>query len=651
MKKRQGKLKTLYLIALALLSCVLASVLIPSLSANAKTVYDEENNKYTIDTSYYFKKAGLKIDVRRDKTFAVEETLETVFLHENTNTGIIRDIQRISTTTRIADGKPVKGKKYISKLTDVNVTLDGGEAKFKKSFYSNGEYHSVKMQTPDERFISAGEHTFVLSYVYDMSDDKVKGFDDFTFDVLGYAMAFTAEVEAEITFPDEIDPSAVTFRTNQMAGWEADAQKGESALIEGNKITVVARPLTDDKGYTVQVLFSDGYFSVSRTFYWYYLVFAALILTAVVFQLIIIVKHAPREPLETVEFYPPDGVPIMRYSAIWHKEPREKDATALILKWANAGLISIEQDGKSELILRADVEKEDAEYFDNAEELDYYKALMHNDICPDGTFHTRIFKKTYELKYSGKRELSLALTKLVSSGERKDPLVPHSTLAEALMPIFGFVPTFVLAIYGCILAGTAMPLFLLVFMAAGTFTGKIFRESLFTFFSLIYALFPLTFYGFIYAAFSVGLFVPLYDYLYLTYLAPAWWFFSVMIAPFFLGRRTDEANALYGKMLGFKRFLLTAELPRIQLLFDENPEYFLEILPWCYIMGISDKVIKRFKPLDVKVPDYVQNRLSIASISSSLARSGSSGSSHGGGGGGHGGSSGGGGGGGGSRGC
>ena len=51
------------------------------------------------------------------------------------------------------------------------------------------------------------------------------------------------------------------------------------------------------------------------------------------------------------------------------------------------------------------------------------------------------------------------------------------------------------------------------------------------------------------------------------------------VALHFLTRRDPDVMHDYGKMRGFKQFLLTAELDRIKLLFDENPDYFSDIIP------------------------------------------------------------------------
>ena len=264
----------------------------------------------SVDTNYYFKNIQVDITVNRDKTYDITETLKTQFLESGINTGIIRDIQRESATTRIIDGVPIKGRKYLSGLDNVSVTLDGGEAKVTRSLY--GSFHSVKMQKPDGGYLSAGEHVFVLKYTYDMSDDKINGFDDFTFDVLGYSMAFTGVFEAKITFPEGTDLSDVSFRTNDKAEWEPDKSYFETTRVKDNEIYMRALPKAAQKGYTVQVILPDGYFDCGLTFYWYYVLFFVLALLGIAACAVIIVAGTlNKKVLDHVEYMPPDDVDIM----------------------------------------------------------------------------------------------------------------------------------------------------------------------------------------------------------------------------------------------------------------------------------------------------------------------------------------------------
>ena len=52
-----------------------------------------------------------------------------------------------------------------------------------------------------------------------------------------------------------------------------------------------------------------------------------------------------------------------------------------------------------------------------------------------------------------------------------------------------------------------------------------------------------------------------------------------------------------GALQGLKKFIKTAEVSKLQMLADENPQYFYRILPYAYIFNISDKWIKKFESI------------------------------------------------------
>lgn len=215
----------------------------------------------------------------------------------------------------------------MANLSDVKATIDGADAKITQSYYDAGQFFSVKMQKEDESFFGAtdvendtGFHDFRLSYLYDMSDDKIGGFDDFTFDVLGYETALTKSFSVTVAFPSENDASQVSVRTNEMEAWSP--AEGEGWRVEGNTLTMNARLNEKDRGYTVQVLFPDGYFQTELTHFWYYWLFAVPALGFIIAGLIIAVKYFPRKAVEPVEVVPPKGISLMRASALRYGEAR-----------------------------------------------------------------------------------------------------------------------------------------------------------------------------------------------------------------------------------------------------------------------------------------------------------------------------------------
>ncbi len=66
--------------------------------------------------------------------------------------------------------------------------------------------------------------------------------------------------------------------------------------------------------------------------------------------------------------------------------------------------------------------------------------------------------------------------------------------------------------------------------------------------------------------------------------------------------RTEYNRKVYGEILGFKEFIETAELDRINELVESEPSYFYNILPYAYVLGLTDKWINKFNT--IKIPEH-----------------------------------------------
>lgn len=62
-------------------------------------------------------------------------------------------------------------------------------------------------------------------------------------------------------------------------------------------------------------------------------------------------------------------------------------------------------------------------------------------------------------------------------------------------------------------------------------------------------------------------------------------------------RRTNFGKEILGKIRGFKRFLETAEKPQLDALLNKDPKYFYNVLPYIYVLGISDEWINQFEKI------------------------------------------------------
>lgn len=619
---------------------------------------------------FHFDSVRFEANVNKDKTLDVTETLVARWTVTG-QTSLIRDIQRQSKTTRYVNGKKISGKNYFAKISEISATVDGEECDWhilpKSDDLYLENFFSIEMKHSDGSELKFNQpYTFVLKYKYDMGDDRLKAFDDLTYDIFGYKMNATKLFSAKITFPEDVTLNAgdVTARLASVS-WQPDSF--EKLEVIGNTVEVEALNLGKKRGLTLQVILPKGTFTGGVTMFWYYWIFVLIAVAAVIAVAVLFVKNMPRKPVEVVEFYPPEDLSVMKFSAIWHKALKSQDAAALILKWADMKLIDISKDGGRNLILRLNTEvarnvaeqgpekavtADGKKYFDTPEELHYFKTLFSGIGGSNTVFSTASFAVSGNYE---KKKLYDATQKLTQSVKIDEIVKPVNKLRK-LIPFLGLVPAVALIAYNCIIGSTFIPLLFCVFLAAGTFAGASYIKEDGTLLTPLVLIFPIAFFAMPYGLFIWQFAMPLYDYAFLLYIAPVIYAVCMFILPFFIGKRTENANKIYGRILGFKRFLLTAELSRIQLLFDENPDYFSDILPWCMIMDISGKVQKRFAALEkINMPKVLEDNIDMRRLrrtvfySSMLGAPRSSGSGGGGGGGGRGGSSGGGGGGGGSR--
>ena len=74
-------------------------------------------------------------------------------------------------------------------------------------------------------------------------------------------------------------------------------------------------------------------------------------------------------------------------------------------------------------------------------------------------------------------------------------------------------------------------------------------------------------------------------------------FISIFVTGFvsiFMNMKTDYGQIISAKVRGFRNYLITVEKKQLDILVQENPNYFYDILPYTYVLNISDKWINIF---------------------------------------------------------
>ena len=70
------------------------------------------------------------------------------------------------------------------------------------------------------------------------------------------------------------------------------------------------------------------------------------------------------------------------------------------------------------------------------------------------------------------------------------------------------------------------------------------------------------------------------------------------------GTTPRQYTDLLGRVLGFRDFIRTAEIDKLNELVEEDPQYFYHVMPYAYVFGLSNKWIKNFEDLPVVAPNW-----------------------------------------------
>ena len=71
-----------------------------------------------------------------------------------------------------------------------------------------------------------------------------------------------------------------------------------------------------------------------------------------------------------------------------------------------------------------------------------------------------------------------------------------------------------------------------------------------------------------------------------------------------MDRRTELGIHYLGKLIGLKRFIETAEKDRLEMMVHDDPTYFYKILPYAYVLNVSDVWSKKFESIAIEQPDW-----------------------------------------------
>lgn len=628
------------------------------------------SQSYTVRaTSYDYTIDDYQIDmiVNENNTFDITETITANF--NVSKHGIFRKIPLRNKIVR-NDGSKSTNRAKIS-----NISVNDNYTTYKE----NG-YEVIKIGSDKQTY--TGEITYTIKYTYDIGNDPLKNADELYFNLIGSEWDTSiSNVSFKITMPKKFDKSLLGFSSGNKGSTNSS---NVSYSVDGNIISgYLKNTLSEGQALTIRLTLPEGYFvktnsNIDNIYKKFTIMFSIM---CVIISYILWEKYGKDDKvIESVEFYPPNGFNSAEAGFLYKGIPDDDSIISLLIYLANKGYLKIEESEDGFKILKikeyngnnvyekmffeglfrcsnydehADVAKAQRimkEAKKNGEEITFNdamsRAMKSNIRSYPYVTKKDLYNKFYTTIRKIKDEFNLK--------ENKDKIFEPSASKKIKWLIMMIISIFVLITVKPMLDYGYEHVFVALFFSGigfsvllGSLIGTIRMPRIFGF---IWGV------GFGGAPWLLYVFPALLqDTMYLKIYAIG--IICVAIILVFmkiLPKRTPYGNEIFEKLKGFKRFLKTAEKPQLESLVLQNPEYFYNILPYTYALGVSDVWINQFEIIAIKAPDWYDstNTFNMHSFGSFMTKtmdsahsSMTSGSSSGSGGGSSGGGSGGGGGG------
>ncbi|MGI6160680.1 MAG: DUF2207 domain-containing protein [Christensenellales bacterium] len=532
------------------------------------------------DSSYrYFKDYNVHIKVSQNNVLdIVEEITSDYTLVRGPAHGIIRSIPTALSFTA----------EDIEKMYRLNVS-NISVPSFMSSVSRESNYVHIRIGDPNEYV--TGIVTYTINYTLNLGDDDISDFDMFYFNVIGTGWdAETDKASFTIEMPKEFDAAKVwAYKGRYGSGEQIDLN------ISGNVISGEAFGLRAQEGVTVQVDLPEGYFTGERLYRpfepW---LIAACVIVTVVAAALLLRYGRDKKLIAPVEFYPPEGMTPAEVGYVIDGRADNKDVVSLIIYWADKGYLRIVEEKKNKITLE--------KIKDMPEEAKFYEKNMFEALFKSGD---AVAIKTLETKFYTTVEMVKAGVKDVYSreGNRLYTLKSQSisAFARALAALTLAVSTFIMAwyhsgepVWGVICAALSMlvmlPLTLMTNIIRDWAVERVAKRVGRLILALIFSALALALYVIIMVA---GFDLPL------VAVATAVAALVASLAAGSLRRRTQRGTELIGHLLGLRQFIEMAEKDRIERLVEQDPSYFYSILPYAYVLGITDKWAKNFERIGI----------------------------------------------------
>ena len=538
-----------------------------------------DTGSYASDNTMYTLNYDVTVDVAENNSYDYLEHLDMYYV--TAHHGIYRYI-------------PKQGQKISA------IRVPG----YEYDTYTQSGYEVIKIGSGS--YTLTGEHPYDILYNIAMYEDENNEKDMLLLNLIPTDWETDiGSSKCVVNLPKEADLS----KAKVYSGSYGTASNEDNAVLEvgddGKTITITANDIPAHHGITLQLELPQGYWKGAPQFGSLSMANMFLFLLGPVGAILLwYLFGRDKHMVKTLEFYPPDDLTPGEIGYLVDTRADKQDVISTIVYLADKGYLEIEE-----------IDRKQFRFIGIREpgmEVPEYVRTIYRGIFP-GEKNVRTSKQigsstTFGKKYLKAREQLEGMFKGTNAVIR-----PDSRMARAACTVAAIVPAAAYITWGGI-NGDEMGGFMLFWSAVHILISTKLMCSVYDnirssskvmsviksigaiwFFTMGIGILPLT-------SDALSLLpktraLALVMYLVIGTLTSM--FFAVIAIA-----KTDSYTDLLGRVLGFRDFIRTAELDKLNELVEQDPQYFYHIMPYAYVFGLSNKWIKNFEDLPVVAPDW-----------------------------------------------
>ena len=583
------------------------------------------------NADYSLTKYHIDIQVNENNTFQITERITANY--RMPRHGITREIPMRNEAVRL-DGKKSRNR---ARITDIRV--DGDPF----TVYNETGKKNIQIGDPDRTV--TGSRDYVITYLYDIGKDRGKGYDEFYFNLIGTEWDTSIEnITFAITMPKAFDAAKLGFSSGALDATDSDRIDWQVAgtWITGSYDGV----LHAGEALTVRLELPEGYFVGAENHQdvmqqmTHLLPFLFMLITFLIW-----LKYGKQErPVEPVEYYPPKGYNSAETGFLYKGYVDTQDVTSLLIYLAGKGYINITETEEKQMFKTVPgyiITKRREYDGTNPNErlfleglfqcksksvslMDVLAKIKNSETPPIEPAENDMLPTPDEVRLSdlaNKFYLTLnAIAANMKVKENIETIFNKNSIRKNYYVYLMCIVTFILItirpvleyhdlqilIFAllfpgigfsiCFLSVIGTPAFSSVTINGQSTTNVVPRIVFGLLFGLLFGGVP-----FLFIVLPALLAETSY---WINYLNGMICIAGMLILSRYMKKRTPIGNELLGRIRGFKHFLEVAEKHRLETLVMQKPDYFYHILPYTYVLGVSDKWIKKFENIALQPPDW-----------------------------------------------